>query len=58
MWSRKGNFDNKEFSVAIFISTCKSCTTTFPVYISESESRLTKEGPKPINAYKECLPRK
>ena len=58
MWSRKGNFDNKEFSIAIFICTCKSHTTTFPVCISESESRLTKEGSKPINVYKQCLPRK
>jgi hypothetical protein len=53
-----GNFDNKEFSIAIFICIFKSHATTFPVYISESESRLTKEGPKPINVYKQCLPRK
>ena len=53
-----GNFDNKEFSIAIFICIFKSRATTFPVYISESGSRLTKEGPKPINVYKQCLPRK
>jgi hypothetical protein len=49
-------FDGK--AIAIFRCTCKSHATTFPVYISESESRLTKEVPKPINVYKQCLPRK
>ena len=51
----------KVFSIAtfcIFVCSCKSRATTFPVYISESESRLTKEGQKPINVYKQCLPRK
>jgi hypothetical protein len=51
-WSRK------VILIAIFNCNCKSCVTTFPVYISESENRLTKEGPKPINVYKQCLPRK
>jgi hypothetical protein len=27
-------------------------------HIIESENRLTKEGPKSINVYKQCLPRK
>jgi hypothetical protein len=45
-------------SSSCFICTCKSRATTFPVYISESENRLTKECSKPINVYKQCLPRK
>jgi hypothetical protein len=40
------------------INTKSSRETTFPVYIPESESRLTKEGPKPVNVYKQYLPRK
>jgi len=41
----EGNFDNKKCSIAILICTCKSCMITLLLYISESESRLTKEGP-------------
>ena len=52
-----GNFVNKEFSIVIIIFTCKSLATTLPVYISENESRLTKEGPYqkmfPNNAFQE-----
>ena len=44
--------------MAIFICIFKLRETTFPVYIPESESRLTKEGPKPVNVYKQYLPRK